>query len=505
MATPDATTAQALLALYGALDQAVTSTGSAEIEATVERYLPGSTGANAGWYDELLGFLDAHAGRTHGATEPPPAPNLLEALTVLQAQAATTVGQDQTKTTATSTASVTGKRRVKRGAGVRADAPPERRPLSTVQKSRMAYAIGALIHLPDWYQPQGLSGPLSGLDGSFSQTLKLAGGPDDSELLDLLRRDFTDRNAYPNVMQVGARRTLVDPDVARVPLCQPKVMTVRGYPCLVLTTEFQSQTVSLNELKNVVDPRNWDKCLSNFFCSMDTQVEGPDGWSRVLEHVSTTCWIPNTHMTTALKYWKEEDHDDQLGQPTAWVNYALDTKPPPDAQGDGLMVVDEGFIRMTSTAGDSSAAGVRVRTRKVAGFRHLGLTPWGIFACAMGYGDQGIDMLLNGIAARPSDGAGWADWKPSVPPTGGSTPSPDQPAHKAPTDTSSRAVELAVNMFNEYVDDVSEKSAAIAAKWATGVVPIAETMAFTTELAARLTTDPWRYLELLRDPDGVDK
>ena len=58
MATTDqATPLQALLALYGALDQAVTSGGSAGIEATVERYLPGSTGANAGWYDELLGFL----------------------------------------------------------------------------------------------------------------------------------------------------------------------------------------------------------------------------------------------------------------------------------------------------------------------------------------------------------------------------------------------------------------------------------------------------------------
>ena len=57
MATPDAptTTAQSLLALYGALDRAA-STHNPEIEAIVERYLPGSTGVNAGWYDELLDF-----------------------------------------------------------------------------------------------------------------------------------------------------------------------------------------------------------------------------------------------------------------------------------------------------------------------------------------------------------------------------------------------------------------------------------------------------------------
>lgn len=65
MATTDSVTAaQALLALYGALDQAVTGTGDAEIEATVERYLPGSTGPNAGWYDELLGFLGGSSPRT---------------------------------------------------------------------------------------------------------------------------------------------------------------------------------------------------------------------------------------------------------------------------------------------------------------------------------------------------------------------------------------------------------------------------------------------------------
>jgi hypothetical protein len=86
MATPDApTTAQALLALYGELDRAVVRTSSSEVAAIVERYLPGSTGTNAGWYDELLGFL----GRNADSTERVPAPNLREALTVLQAQAAT--------------------------------------------------------------------------------------------------------------------------------------------------------------------------------------------------------------------------------------------------------------------------------------------------------------------------------------------------------------------------------------------------------------------------------
>ena len=61
-------------------------------------------------------------------------------------------------------------------------------------------------------------------------------------------------------------------------------------------------------------------------------------------------------------------------------------------------------------------------------------------------------------------------------------------------------------MLNECIDDMSKKSAALAAKWATGVVPVAETMSYTADLAARLATDPWRYLERLRDPtQGGDK
>jgi len=113
MATTDgATPLQALLALYGALDQAVTSSGDAGIEATVGRYLPGGTGANAGWYDELLGFL---AGGTNvdspRAEEPPAPPNLSDALTILQSE----------------------------NQAVQGGMPQ----LTSVQLSRMVYAIGA--------------------------------------------------------------------------------------------------------------------------------------------------------------------------------------------------------------------------------------------------------------------------------------------------------------------------------------------------------------------------
>ncbi|MGZ4526947.1 MAG: hypothetical protein ACXVX7_10930 [Mycobacterium sp.] len=458
-----ATTAQSLLALYGALDQAVTSTGDSDIEATVERYLPGTTGENAGWYDQLLGFLADPAYRLpYMEVEPPGVPDLGEALTTLRERHEIT---DES--------------------------------LTPVQLSRMVYAIGALSHLPSYYPPEEW-------DEQFAETLGLAAPSGGGETLALLRSEFHSRDGWSSVAQNAARRGLIDSDVAVVPLCRTKAKWVRNHLCVVLTTEFETQHVSLDQLKNVVDPLNWDNCLP-FFCEMDAEPARVDGWSRVLEHVSTTCSIPGTpELVTPLKYWKGPANGTTLPQPSAWVDYELDDDPAPGEKGDGRMVVDEGFIRMTSTVGDSAKRGVRVRTRKVAGFRNLAWVPAAIFACVMGYADQGVTMLLGGVAKRPPNGSpDWTDWAPStVPTTQSGTGSTQSTGTYDGADPSRRAVEVAVDMLNDCIDDMSAKSAAIATNWATGAAPIAETMTFTADLAARLATDPWRYLERLRDANG---
>jgi hypothetical protein len=462
-ATGAASANQALLALYGALDQAVTGDRGAGVEAVVERYLPGTTGANAGWYDELLGFLGDRsrlAART--AEEPPTAPDLSQALAILQRRNE----QNEPKM---------------KGA--------EFKPLTAVQLSRMAYGIGALSHLPSRY-------PADEWDEKFARTLALT-GPQGDELLQLLRSGFHDRGEWSRVMNDAAQHGLIRRDIAAAPLCETKPMWVRGRPCVVLTTEFQSATVSLDELKNVIDPLNWDKCLP-FFCSMKKQKMGPDNWSRVLECVSVACSVDGTQMVTPLKYWKGPPANEKLAQSTAWVDYTIDDDP--GSKGDGRMVVDEGFIRMTSTADASANPGVRVRTRKVAGFRNLAYVPAAIFACLMGYGDVGVEMLLGGVAERTKTGCkGWTNWDPSTPVAGASARPPDG------EDITRRAVALAVEMANDYIDDMSTKSAALAAKWATGIVPLAETMTLAADLATRLATDPWRYLERLGDPTQGDK
>jgi hypothetical protein len=452
MATPT----QCLLALYGALDRAVTDTGDPQIEAVVERYLPGSTGPNAGWYDELLGFL--------GMTDPSlvdeaDVPDLREALDTLQP----------------------------RDSGIN---PVEE--LGIVQRSRLVYAIGALSHLPTYYRPETW-------DVLFAATLDGVSSGNGHALLDLSRQVFHSRDDWSRF--VPSAMHILDEHVALVPQCDAKLKVIRGHLCTVLTTDFTSTDVSLDDLKNVADPLNWDNCLPSFFCEMEkvSPTRG-DGWYRVLEHVSTTCAISGTpQMVTALKYWNGPGQGEQLAVPSAWVNYDLDDDPVQGKTGDGRVVVDEGFIRMTSTTANSASTGVHVRTRKVVAFRDLAWIAGTIFACAMGYGSEGVEMLLGGVHKRPVGGsADWRNWDPSTPGTqsgGGQTTPPPPPAG----DTTQVAVEVAVGMLNECIEDVSKKSAAIAAKWASGSVPVAESLAFSTELATRLATDPWRYLERLRE------
>jgi hypothetical protein len=167
---------------------------------------------------------------------------------------------------------------------------------------------------------------------------------------------------------------------------------------------------------------------------------------------------------------------------------------------------------MTSTDPglDPTKPGVRVRTRKVVGFRNSAITPWGVLACSMGYGDQGIDMILDGVENYRNNSVGWTTWKVSVAPTtkGPAQPKtpPAQPSPIPQPDTSRRAVELAVEMLSECMDDMSEKGAAVAAKWAKGSLPITEMIELNADFATRVVTDPWRYLERLRNPArGGDK
>ena len=478
------TTVHSLLALYGALDEAVLAAGDdSETAAVVERYLPGTTGTNAGWFREIRSFLDLPPG------DLPPFENVSASINaIIQEQQPP---EDEEGGT-----------------------PPT--PLTKSELSRLTFVIGVLSRLPD-------TGHI--FDEALMQGLKLA-VPQTSvnedeiaaALFNLLQDRFGQRDDWTSVMDYAVRQDWIDPLVARVPLCRTRIKQAHGHTCVVLTTEFTCDTTpgnpSLDDLKSVVDPLNWHHCLS-FFCDMQPQhtPDRTDGWRRVLEVTSTTCKVAGTPvMKTPLKYWlgPSKKESEPVAPLVAWVNYELDDTPGSAALGNDLVLVDEGFIKMNSTNLNAGAPGVRVVTKKVVCFRYLSEVAIAILACVSGYGNQGMDMLLDGIQKRrdTKNVLGWTDWSPSEPTSASSTQSAPGEGTSVPSDpnrASRRAIIVAVDMMTECIDEFSTKSNAVAGKLATGAMPIPEMITLSTEFAARLATDPWRYLERLRDVQRGDK
>jgi hypothetical protein len=470
-------TVHSLLAIYGEFDRLVIEAGAdSETADIVERYLPGTRG-NAGWFDEIRRFLAIPPGTMEEF------PSAAVAITELVRE------QEELE-----------------------EAGDDAKPLTKSQLSRLAFAIGVLSRLPDT-EPRLTDDTLrSGLALTVNAEIT---DKDDAagQLLDKLRAEFRHRDDWPAVMMSASG--LIDPTVGRMPLCRARLRQAHGQTCVVLTTKFTSDQASLDELKNVVDPLNWHHCLP-FFCDMQAQgaPTRADKWSRVLEITSTTCKVPNTPvMKTPLKYWKGPRKAEQAQEVPlqAWVNYELDDTPGAAALGDGLVLVDEGFIRMESTTGDAATKGVRVATKKVVCFRYLSEVAIAILACVAGYGEQGLDMLVDGVEKRKATSKSlyWTDWSPSEPPPD----TADAPGSSAPTDISvpsdakrpsRRAILLAVDMANECIDDFTKKSTSVANKMATGTMPVPEMITLYTEFAARLATDPWRYLERLRAQQRSD-
>ena len=97
----------------------------------------------------------------------------------------------------------------------------------------MVYAITTLSQLPGWYLQNVLGNSWEQL---LDNALNLVRGPNNG-LFDHLRLNVNSRDGYPKVIEIAGQQGLIDPKVASVPLCQPKVMIVRNQPCLVIATE----------------------------------------------------------------------------------------------------------------------------------------------------------------------------------------------------------------------------------------------------------------------------
>jgi hypothetical protein len=446
-------TLHSLLSIYGAIDQKVGS-GGPTVAQTVERFLPGTTGPEQGWFEEIQDFVAGLSG------DPAPLPDLDTAL---------------------------------RDFGFEATARDEVTPeaLGAPMIARLTYAVGTLAQLPEYLDGHN--------DAVFAEVLALAGPTYErsrdeqirgTELLALLRTAFTRRDQWQEAMEMARThsRELVSDDVSRVPpVCLGSTTIYQGQLCTELTSEFSDEYAEFDKVKTVIDPMYWDDCCQ-FFCSMTRlQPDYETGWYRYLEEVSPLCGY--YYMRTALEFWKELLTDD-----VAVVEYDLDRHR--TGTGDtGEVLVDQGYLEVTNLN-----PGVLVRTSKVVRIDGMNPVASAMWSCVLGWVDIGQEMILGCARTLPDDAAAGDEW---ISREIGLDAAPDTaatPTIGLPEGTRQRLVFATVNELTDCIDEVSKEAAALAKKASTRRATIADVASFSAAIGARLASDPWRFLEALTKP-----
>jgi hypothetical protein len=468
---------RAILEIFGTLDTAVARSDNPDLRESVARLVPGDPD-NTGWYAELDAFMFPAGDQTQpGRSSDPPRTEANFALAL----------QDVTQWARTNA-----------------------EPLSIPEQARLVYGIGAVIHLES-LAPGLIPGYAAAneetVDGTLVyQAIRLAAPqatspsgpsgppPDPRESLSTIRTLFADRltsyQEWGDVAGQLASEGLVDPRIAHNLLEGASVVPIDGIKSLVVDTEFTSDDASLNEVKAVVDPRNWHYNYPAFFCSMEGGGRRPDNWRRVLETVGAAQVPYSRRLRTNLKFFKSERNDP--GHYAAQLDYDLND-PVPDPAGDGQIDVDRGFINMRAKV-DPDTKGVVVRTRKVAHIKGIRPETQSRFCLVFGYTAGALDMLI-GPATDPNRVVAnyypWAD-------------TDDYPVlnavPKAPSSNS--AASTAFRMAVGFSEDLMVKNLDLADKWMSGDLTLKDLADYSTEFGGRLAGDPWKFLQAINKPKG---
>ena len=279
---------------------------------------------------------------------------------------------------------------------------------------------------------------------------------------------------------------MLDPSTLQIPLCRTALVTVDGLQSAVIDTDLSSDDISLNNLKAIVNPFNWNENYPDFFIKM-APFRDPfrsDRWRRVLETVGFG-GLGGMDITTALKYYPT------IGECEARLDYDLDDPTP--GPGDGQVLVDRGYINMwvTNNERDPDRPGVRVRTRKVI---HIsGLSPFAQqrLVCLTGYGTASSEFLF-GPATNPSQDARGFDYYDHE--------QPEEDPETSASGPSAHVVATAVNLWTDSVQDLVNDYFEVAEKWMAGGLRLSDVTDFSQKVTGRLVSSPLEFLEMVNQP-----
>ncbi|MGV0851723.1 hypothetical protein [Mycolicibacterium phlei] len=476
-------TLRAILELQGSLDTAVVATGDPRVAAIADRFFPG-TSANPNWYREIEAFLFSNVpDESEGPrTEADPSRALVDLFPT----------------------------------------PRESDPVVTIpESSRLLYGLGALIHLTRTGPTEILpfhdpTIPPEDEDEDPSRMAAFNAVADllefvaparrsDTEALPRERRvskvvevfvdEFTGWQDWTAVTKSLVDKKLLKAEIAAVPLCTASVVTVNGVECATIDTDFTSTEVSLEKVKKVVDPNNWDDNYPHFFCEMQYHGLRPDGWRRVLETVGFCANPFSTRLVTMLKYYKSTP------SPTdARLDYDLDD-PAPHALSDGIITVDKGFVNMWAPDGDPTKPPCRVRTRKVAHITGLRSYTIARFICVSGYAYAALEMIFGNAKNPPPGFRPWEEDPAELPAAGTGNAAQATPAPE-PHPTNSVA-STTIKMLTECVEQVTAQQFDLAEKWLSGKLTVEDLAKHSTDLGARIASEPFRIMAAIAKGKGA--
>ncbi|OBK80572.1 hypothetical protein [Mycobacterium sp. 1164985.4] len=452
-------TLHSLLALYGALDDTVVALDDPSVTERVEAFLPGTTGpGRQGWFNDVRQFVR----RLSVDPDQTEFPSRREALREFAEMRSTVAVQEEVG-------------------------------IGPVEMARLLYVIGAHWQLSSQTDEErelfasALSVAVPGETGSVSES----GG---QQLLNLFDSDLQGRPSFVGVIEAAVEQGLVSAAVLSYVRSVEFRYRVRRDACgeyAVLKVSYFRDRLTVDKVKKVVDPLNWDNCCP-FFCDMSPIPKSPDsyGWSRVLESISTLCGVlPGYQLRTAIKYWKGEKGDG------AFINYDIDDNRA-STKDDGFTLLDRGYISF-----EKEERGVRIRTLKEVKFAGVPPLATIMFAVIGGYASIGENMLIDCALNPPS---GLVDFTASVPTGKPAKPidptvcaSAAAPAPCGCQPSFAPSVTEAVDLWASCVTEVSTEYAGLVNHWAKCGFDPAEMAEFGAKVSARMATDPWRILGLM--------
>jgi hypothetical protein len=418
---------QSQLSFFGAIDEAVlyAKDGRGDdpdaVLHIVETLLPGTTGfGQAGWYRELLDFANRPGVRNPSLSGPVGFPTVEQSIQYLQASdpsermrlATAALGGPTPEPTPGLTAQAqTAPPSPGPPGGPPAEPPrtpaalPERvansgyTPYQDPVLARSAYAamvLATIDHLG------GLPPDLAAIPDLAAQimapaVLFWAGTPNNFDPDDPTS-NLTVRKLLNEAKRVKSRKQWqsfaakkVNQQFADQSLpCFGTLEDFGGQYCSTLYTNTTDDVLTVNNIEQILDPRNWS-LYAKFFCAVTAQ--SPDettcGWARILETIGPEC--AEWRMKTALVFYYGSD-----GNGGIYLNYDLD---PERTDDSGMVEVDNGYIWVTPLNGsDPSQSGVRIRTSKQERVQGLSPTATAALGCLLGWGTAAND-LLSGTAS----------------------------------------------------------------------------------------------------------